>query len=119
METGKPFFVYILECENGNFYTGYTDDIARRFNVHKTGAKEGAKFTRSFKPSKVAAAWKIFGGKSAAMKVEFFIKKRSRSAKEKFIGDPQSLRTEFFKKKEKPEAMDIVPETTVSVHSIR
>jgi putative endonuclease len=117
LETGKPFFVYILECENGNFYTGYTDDIARRFNVHKTGAKEGAKFTRSFKPSKVAAAWKIFGGKSAAMKVEFFIKKRSRSVKEKFISDPPSLKMEFFKKKETADAMDIVPEITFPVHS--
>lgn len=116
METVKPFFVYILECENGNYYTGYTDDIARRFNVHKTGAKEGAKFTRSFKPSRIAAAWKISGGKGAAMKVEFFIKKRTRRVKEKFISNPLSLRAEFFKKKEVDDAMDIVPEPPV--HSI-
>ncbi len=109
----KLFFVYILECENGNYYTGYTIDIHKRFNTHKTGSKQGAKFTKSFKPSKIAAAWRISGGKSAAMKVEYFIKKRERRVKQKFIDDPPSLKTEFFKKKEQDCNMDIYPESFI------
>jgi putative endonuclease len=105
----KSFFVYILECENGNYYTGYTIDIHKRFNVHKTGAGQGAKFTRSFKPSKIAAVWRISGGKSAAMKVEYFIKKHERRIKIKFINDPPCLKCEFFKKNEAQSDLDIFP----------
>lgn len=103
----KPFYVYILECENGNYYTGYTDDIIRRFNAHKTGAKTGAKFTKSFKPSRIAAAWKISGGKGPAMKVEHFIKKQRRAIKQNFIDNPQTLKDEFLKKQKNVSQIDI------------
>ena len=106
----KLFFVYILECENGNYYTGYTIDINKRFNTHKTGSRQGAKFTKSFRPSKIIAAWRISGGKSAAMKVEYFIKKRERRVKQKFIDDPPCLKIEFFKKKEPDYDIDIFAE---------
>ncbi len=105
----KAFFVYILECENGNYYTGYTIDIVKRFNVHKAGAGRGAKFTKSFKPSKIAAAWRVSGGKGAAMKLEYFIKKHERCIKKKFISDPACLKYEFFKKHEAREGLDIFP----------
>jgi putative endonuclease len=38
------WFVYILECQNGEFYTGITDNIERRFIEHQRG--KGGKFTR-------------------------------------------------------------------------
>ncbi|HOD40295.1 MAG TPA: GIY-YIG nuclease family protein [Candidatus Wallbacteria bacterium] len=108
MSKEKKFYVYILECENGNYYTGYTDDIAKRFNAHITGAKTGAKFTRSFKPSRIAAAWEITGGKGAAMKVEHFIKKKRRAIKQNFISDPKTLKDEFFKKQKIVLEIDII-----------
>ncbi len=30
-------FVYILKCRNDTYYTGVTNDIARRFNEHQNG----------------------------------------------------------------------------------
>lgn len=31
------YFVYIIECGDGSFYTGITTDVERRFNEHKSG----------------------------------------------------------------------------------
>ena len=40
------WYLYILETKSGQFYTGSSDDVARRMAEHKDG--KGAKFTRSF-----------------------------------------------------------------------
>jgi putative endonuclease len=33
----KPFYVYILKCRDGSFYTGHTDDICKRLWQHENG----------------------------------------------------------------------------------
>ncbi|NLD98773.1 MAG: GIY-YIG nuclease family protein [Fibrobacter sp.] len=43
--------MYILECDNGKFYTGSTKDLERRMIEHASGA--GAKFTKKYKPVKL------------------------------------------------------------------
>jgi predicted GIY-YIG superfamily endonuclease len=35
----KPFFVYVLECADGSFYVGSTDDLERRFGEHQMGLR--------------------------------------------------------------------------------
>jgi hypothetical protein len=40
--TGKikrrgKFFVYIVECADGTYYTGFTPDIERRVKIHNGG----------------------------------------------------------------------------------
>jgi len=42
-----PWYVYILETQDGRFYTGTTNDIPRRIFEHKDG--KGGHFTQSFK----------------------------------------------------------------------
>ena len=37
----KPFFVYLLECADGSYYVGHTDDLARRMAQHDAGEIEG------------------------------------------------------------------------------
>jgi len=32
------FYVYILECSDGSYYTGHTDDIDQRVSEHKLGS---------------------------------------------------------------------------------
>lgn len=44
-------FVYILECADGTFYTGWTSDLERRLHEHATG--RGAKYTRGRRPVKM------------------------------------------------------------------
>jgi putative endonuclease len=45
------FHVYIVECRDGSYYTGYTLDINRRMVLHNTG--KGAKYTRGRRPVKL------------------------------------------------------------------
>lgn len=86
----KDYYVYIIECINGNLYTGYTVDIEKRFNKHVSG-KGGAKFTKAFKPQSIAASWEITGGRGDAMHVEAFIKSLNRKEKLLISGNPESL----------------------------
>jgi putative endonuclease len=40
------WFVYIIECSDGRFYTGVTDNIEKRLEKHKSG--QGGHFTKTF-----------------------------------------------------------------------
>lgn len=42
------YFVYMLCCSDGSYYSGYTNDVERRESVHNAG--KGAKYTRSRRP---------------------------------------------------------------------
>ena len=78
----KHYFVYILLTENNTFYCGYTDNIDKRFNAHKSG--KGAKYTKANKPIKIV--WqKEFNTKYDAMKEEYRIKHLKRKDKEELI----------------------------------
>jgi len=80
------YWVYILLCSNNNYYTGYTTDLAKRYEAHLNGT--GSKYTRSFKPLKLMQCWKITAKKAFAMEVERYIKKMSRTEKEEIILNP-------------------------------
>jgi len=82
------FWIYILECENGNYYTGYTRDLARRYQQHLNGK---VKYTRSFKPIRIAQCWQLFDEVGIAMKIERFIKSQTRITKETLINSPEKL----------------------------
>ena len=72
------WFVYMLRCGDGSLYTGYTDDVARRLAVHRSG--KGAKYTRSRLPVELAY-WEELPDKSAALRREIAIKRLSRPEK--------------------------------------
>jgi len=84
------YYVYILECRDGRYYTGYTSEIERRIKQHFSG-KGGAKFTRGFPPLKLTALWRISGTKGDAMRVEAFIKSKTKEEKSRIISEPSSL----------------------------
>ena len=84
----KIYWVYILRCNNQSYYTGYTDNLEKRFQDHIAG--KGSKYTRSFKPLSIAQSWEIKGDKSIAMCIERYIKKLSKVQKEQLILNPYS-----------------------------
>ena len=88
------FWVYILYCNNGALYTGYTKDLIRRYQAHLAGA--AAKYTRSFPPLSLLQAWPIFGSKAEAMQIERFIKKLSNKEKKEIINKPETLEKMLF-----------------------
>ncbi|MFW9769246.1 MAG: GIY-YIG nuclease family protein [Candidatus Thorarchaeota archaeon] len=44
------YFVYIIETEDETYYTGMTNDIARRFQEHLSGDSKGAAYLKMHKP---------------------------------------------------------------------
>lgn len=77
------YFVYMIECINGTYYTGYTTDIARRYKEHQSGSIK-CRYTRSFPPKNLALTLE-FDNKSEALKKEVQIKKLSRNEKIQLI----------------------------------
>lgn len=75
-------YVYILECSDGTYYTGYTNDIKKRIIAHNKG--KGAKYTRGRGPV-ILKHQENYGTKSEAMSREYRIKKLSKKEKEALI----------------------------------
>jgi len=47
----KHWYLYIIKCRDGTFYTGVTTDIDKRLERHNVG--KGAKYTRGRRPVKL------------------------------------------------------------------
>ncbi len=73
-----PFYVYLLLCSDGSFYTGYTKNLEERTKLHESG--KGARYTRMHKPEGVAHV-ELFDSRAKAMKRERAIKKLSHQQK--------------------------------------
>lgn len=77
------WFVYILLCEDGSLYTGYSNNIEQRFSDHNNG--KGGHYTRSHKPVKLIYSERL-PTQSEALKRERQIKGWSRKKKIKILG---------------------------------
>ncbi len=82
IKRSSKFYVYILECSDKTYYTGYTNNIKERFRLHNSG--RGAKYTRDRSPVKLVwvKEYKYF---KVAFKKERDIKTLSRKAKQELI----------------------------------
>lgn len=86
----KKYFLYILECNNGSFYTGYTTDLERRYAEHVSGSHK-CKYTRAYPPRCLAASWEFECELSFILRLEACIKKLSRREKEVLLTNTQLL----------------------------
>ncbi|GAA0264322.1 GIY-YIG nuclease family protein [Halobacterium noricense] len=77
-------YVYLLECSDDTYYTGYTTDVERRVAEHDAG--DGAKYTRGRTPVTLQYV-EPFETKSTAMSREYELKQRSRGQKEKLVAE--------------------------------
>ena len=74
--------VYILECSDGSFYTGISNNVEARINTHN--ASKGAKYTKSRLPVTLVFQENTFN-KSESLRREIEIKKLTRKKKRKLI----------------------------------
>ena len=74
----KKWFVYLIKCLDGTFYTGITLDLEKRMAVHKSG--KGSKYIRA-RGFDCLVGSKECLGKSQALKEELRIKKLGRDEK--------------------------------------
>tara|TARA_Y100000310_G_scaffold182230_1_gene182288 strand:+ start:1171 stop:1431 length:261 start_codon:yes stop_codon:yes gene_type:complete len=79
------WYLYVLLCSDGSYYTGVTVDVDRRLREHNA-SKAGAKYTRSRRPVKLLF-YEKFQTRSAAQKAEYQFKKLTRKQKEKLINE--------------------------------
>lgn len=75
-------YTYIVQCSDGTLYTGWTNDLTRRMQVHNQG--KGAKYTKARRPVTLIY-YEAFETKEEAMKREYAIKRLSRQEKEELI----------------------------------
>lgn len=78
--------VYIVECADGSFYTGWAMDVTRRVAAHNAG--RGARYTRARRPVKLVYV-ETCASRAAAMKREVAVKRLPRAKKLALI-DSQS-----------------------------
>lgn len=88
MDQANDHFFYVLECKDGSFYAGYTNDLERRIRVHNEG--KGAKYTRARKPVRCIYS-KAYETKREAMQAEYHFKQLRREAKERYIREDGEL----------------------------
>ncbi|MER0282191.1 GIY-YIG nuclease family protein [Clostridioides difficile] len=82
------YFTYIIRCKDDSLYTGYTSNIIRRMNEHKSGIN--SKYTRA-KGFKKLEVYFVTNTKSNAMKLECYIKKLTRNKKLYIIKNPETF----------------------------
>ncbi|MDP7078743.1 MAG: GIY-YIG nuclease family protein [Candidatus Undinarchaeales archaeon] len=74
--------MYILECADGTYYTGYTTDLERRVSVHNKG--KGARYTRGRLPVAIVFS-EAYATKSEALRREAEIKRMTRREKRELV----------------------------------
>ena len=86
-------YVYIVECSDGTFYTGWTNNLEKRIYMHSNGV--GAKYTKGRGPVKLMH-YEEFEEKKDAMKREYEIKKLTRRAKILLIRDNKKNKLQVY-----------------------
>jgi putative endonuclease len=78
----KNWLVYILECLDGSYYTGITNNLTKRLDTHKSG--KGSKYVLSRGFGKLILS-KVYPSKSDALKVEYKVKQLPKDQKIDFL----------------------------------
>ena len=80
----------MIRCGDNSLYTGISNDVPKRFEVHQSGTAKAAKYTRNKHPLKLVFSAEV-EDKSAASRVEYRLKKLSKKSKESLITGKTSL----------------------------
>lgn len=84
------YYIYMIRCKGDSLYTGITTDVKRRFTEHSKKDEKGAKYTKSHTVEKVEAIWES-SNRSYASKLEYNLKKLTKSQKEEIILNDENL----------------------------
>ncbi len=95
--SAKPWFVYLVRCRNGTLYTGISTDVQRRFEEHQQGAPKGARYLRGKGPLALVFQEQV-RDRSQASRIELWLKKQPRKAKEALVMNQTTLLNVFMDK---------------------
>ncbi len=77
------YYLYILKCADGTFYTGITTELVRRVWEHNF-SQRGAKYTAARRPARLVFS-RAFANRSRATRAEARLKRLSRAGKKSVI----------------------------------
>lgn len=77
----SEWYVYMLKCGDGSYYTGITTDLCRRLDEHNGILRNGARYTRARQPVTLIYQ-ECCENRSQASKREYAIKQLNRADKQ-------------------------------------
>jgi putative endonuclease len=86
-----PWFLYLIECRNGHFYAGITNDLPARYRAHQEG--RGARYTRANPPIRLVGS-RNYPDRASASRAEYLIKQLPRTRKLAFLLGAQESEVE-------------------------
>ncbi|MGB0133696.1 GIY-YIG nuclease family protein [Dokdonella sp.] len=86
----KTWCLYLIECLNGSYYAGITNDLQARYLAHVEG--RGARYTRANPPARLIGS-RAFPDRASASRAEHQIKCLPRSRKIAFLLARQEFET--------------------------
>ncbi|MEN9567792.1 MAG: hypothetical protein RLZZ69_2988 [Cyanobacteriota bacterium] len=82
--------IYIIRCGDRSLYTGISNNVAKRLAVHQSGSSQAAKYTRTRHPLRLVFTAEV-GTKSAASRMEYYVKQLPKRTKESLVAGTISL----------------------------
>lgn len=82
----KVNYTYMLQCKDGSYYTGWTNNLDKRVKCHQQG--KGGHYTHAKRPV-ILVHYEEYPTKQEAMKREWAIKHLSRKEKEQLVLSPK------------------------------
>jgi putative endonuclease len=79
------WFLYLLECNNGAYYAGITNDVEARYAAHVEG--QGAKYTKANPPLRLLGT-RAYADRSSASRAEWEIKQLPKAKKLAYLTVP-------------------------------
>ena len=79
---GDGWWLYLVECGDGSWYAGISNDVAARLRAHAAG--KGARYTRGRGPFRLLAQ-RAYPDRAAASRAEWQLKRLPRQRKRAFF----------------------------------
>lgn len=76
------WWLYLIECQDGTYYAGITNDLDARYQAHMLG--KGARYTRSHPPLRLIGS-RAYANRSEASRAEWEIKQLPKQRKIGFL----------------------------------
>ena len=87
------WFVYILRCRDGTFYTGITTDVEQRVKTHRSG--KGSKYVAARGVDKILYTLRV-ESKQEAARIEYAVKQLEKFDKLIFFREHSHLEYSAF-----------------------
>lgn len=78
----RLWFLYLIECRDGSYYAGITNDVDARYRTHAEG--KGARYTRAHPPLRLLGS-RAYPDRATASRAEWAIKQLPKGKKLAFL----------------------------------